>query len=532
MATIVHLFDGAALLYPFVPEPVKKALTYWHRSLEWSREKGKRVVSGEYRRLYSDLPPVLDQPFRAGQPYGSIVSVPTGLVPLVVDTLSKLGAPYSFVDGRTPFPQPTRYDDAVRMLRPFQREGFNAALFSYGGIMQCPTGWGKTHIMAAIVAAFDPAHLQDRHTPLSVAVAPDTETVRQTYAAFRTLLPGRQIGCCMGGATHESDDVVVATMDSMHNIDPAEVGILLVDEVHEAATATRIPKMMAMSKAMKWGFSATPYGRFDGADLTTTSLVGPTVYSRTYAQGIADGALVPIKVFWVTAPVPDVGVDSVHSYQRHDSVVRYGLVRNKGLLKAIVSLLDRIPADMQALCITQLMEQINELHVLAPDIAYVHGTSDAKKLSASRHGRIGAISKTERQRIYEKFRSGELQKVISTGIYQQGVNFPGLEVLVNAGGGGSAIAAGQIPGRASRSIAGKDCSYIVDFWHEWDMVVGKSGRRRPGALHSADCERSEVYASPELGFEQKWVGSIDDLPFLQRTDGEHQEAEKPCEAVH
>ena len=128
------------------------------------------------------------------------------------------------------------------------------------------------------------------------------------------------------------------------------------------------------------------------------------------------------------------------------------------------------------------------------------------------------------------FKNGDIAKVISTTIYQQGVNFPGLSVMINAGGGGSAIAAGQIPGRASRNVAGKDCSYIIDFWHEWDMVVGSNGRRRPGAIHSADCERKEVYESPELGFEQIWVNSIDEIPFLRRND-EQDKVEEPCEAV-
>ena len=529
METIIHLHDGLALLYPFIPEPVKKALTYWHKSLEWDSEKGKRVVSGEYRQLFQKVPAPL-VPAGNGQPYGETISIPYGLVSLVTSKLSSLGIKHRFVDSRTALPQPSLYDEAVEMLRPYQAEGFMSVLFNYGGIMQCPTGWGKTHIMAAIIKSFRHSDLQDRHTPLTVVAAPDKEVVAQTYEAFKELLKDREVGCCMSGSHKDSDDIVVATMDSLQNLDPLEVGLLLVDEVHEAATATRAPKIMAMTKAIKWGFSATPYGRFDGADIATDALVGPTVYSRTYAQGIADGALVPIKVYWVKVPAPDLGVDTVHSYQKHDSVVRYGLVKNKGMLKQIAALLDRIPDSMQTLCITQLLEHVKEIHDVALDVVYVHGTNDAAKMKKSRHGSIDAISKVDRGKIYNRFKSGDITKVISTTIYQQGVNFPNLSVMINAGGGGSAIAAGQIPGRTSRSIAGKDCSYIIDFWHDWDMVVNSSGRRRPGIIHSADCERSEVYGSSELGFEQVWVDSVEDIPFLRR-DNEQKETGKPCEAV-
>lgn len=528
METTIHLHDGVALLYPLVPQPIKSALTYWHRSLEWSPEKGKRVVSGEYRRLFSEIGPGLFLPEETSPT--NAISIPYGLVPLVVENLTKLGLKFNFIDQRTPLPQPSAYDEAVAMLKPYQVEGFNTVLFSYGGIMQCPTGWGKTHIMAALARSFRHSDLMDRHTPLTVVCAPDKEIVLQTYEAFKGLLKDRNVGICMSGSHKESDDIMVVTMDSLQNIDPTEVGVLLVDEVHEAATATRSPKIIAMTKALKWGFSATPYGRFDGADLTTTALVGPTVYCRTYKQGIEDGALVPIKVYWVTVPAPDVGVETVHSYQKRDSIIRYGLLKNRGLLRVIADLLTRIPDSMQTLCITQFLEHVNAIHDLAPDVVYVHGTDDTKKMKKSRHGELGAVSKTDRRKIYDQFKNGDIAKVISTTIYQQGVNFPGLSVMINAGGGGSAIAAGQIPGRASRNVAGKDCSYIIDFWHEWDMVVGSNGRKRPGAIHSADCERKEVYESTELGFEQIWVNSIDKIPFLKDKD-EQNKAEESREAV-
>ena len=63
--------------------------------------------------------------------------------------------------------------------------------------------------------------------------------------------------------------------------------------------------------ARKWGVSATPSGRFDGRDKVIEGLFGPVVYQRTYAQGISDGALVPIKVYWVYAPEPTIGLEKL-----------------------------------------------------------------------------------------------------------------------------------------------------------------------------------------------------------------------------
>lgn len=90
------------------------------------------------------------------------------------------------------------------------------------------------------------------------------------------------------------------------------------------------------------------------------------------------------------------------------------------------------------------------------------------------------------------------------------VDFPALDIVVNASGGGSEIVAKQIPGRASRRSDGKDMAYVVDFVHEWD--VDENGKNGP--LLSSDMSRRRSYR--ELGFEQITVDTIDDLPFMKR----------------
>ena len=94
------------------------------------------------------------------------------------------------------------------------------------------------------------------------------------------------------------------------------------------------------------------------------------------------------------------------------------------------------------------------------------------------------------------------------------VDFPDLDIVINASAGGSDIAAKQIPGRASRKTDGKDKAYVIDFTHDWDWYE-HNGTRKPGPLMASDLARRRSYR--DLGFNQTVVESIDELPFLKNT---------------
>ena len=95
------------------------------------------------------------------------------------------------------------------------------------------------------------------------------------------------------------------------------------------------------------------------------------------------------------------------------------------------------------------------------------------------------------------------------------VDFPTLDIVINASGGGSDIVAKQIPGRASRRADGKDKAYVVDFIHEWDWEESEDGSKKPGPMMASDLARRRSYR--ELGFEQHTVETISELPFIKET---------------
>jgi superfamily II DNA or RNA helicase len=365
--------------------------------------------------------------------------------------------------------------------------------------------------MKAIINGYTAESLKTRGTPLTVVCTPDKDITAKNFRDLKATMPDRQVGLVMSGVKDFSDDVQVITLDSLHLLDPNDVGIIIVDEVHTAASDKRAEALLNFRKAARWGVSATPGGRFDGKDLVTEGLFGPVVYRRSYQEGVQDGALVPITVYWMECPEPHIKLDRYLKFTSRIGRYRHGVLKNNNRNTIIGQLLRDIPATKQILCIMQYLEQMDAIKSFCPpNVEIVHAETDADKLA--QYPSLHAITPADRREIYRRMEAAEIKRVLSTHVYKQGVNFPHLEVVINAGGGGSDIVAKQIPGRESRKTAAKDRSFLIDFWHPWDQITTENNRRVAGPIHKDYQSREKAYS--ELGFEQVWIKDLAQLPLL------------------
>ena len=506
LETTLHFGNGFLRVEPAFPAALPKKLRYWRRTLGWSEAQMRRVATGEYQDLCS-VKTWIDDQQRLNQ---ELMTMP-GFMFRVKQILRDEGWSYRVIDERTPMPKP----DLVRAcqgLRDYQVPMAWTAIMSGGGIVAAATGIGKGRIMKAIADAYTHEDLQARGTPLTVIAAPDQDITAKNFKEMKELLPHREVGLVMAGYNNFSDDIQVITLDSLHRINPDEVGILIVDEVHTAASDKRTDDLLKMRNAARWGVSATPTGRFDGRDLVTEGLFGPVIYQYSFADGVRDGALVPITVYWVKSPEPTIGIERYEKFRMRTAKLRHGLTNNEARNQLVGEIVSRIDPVHQTLCILQYLGHMNALRPHCGDgVEIVHADSDPKKFAGLKN--LYPVSSKERRAIYGRMESGAISKILSTYVYKQGVNFPLLEIVVNAGGGGSEIVAKQIPGRESRRVGSKDRSFLVDFWHPWDTEQDKRKRTVAGPIHRDDQSREKVYN--QLGFEQIWVNSITELPFLK-----------------
>jgi superfamily II DNA or RNA helicase len=489
--TRIRYGDTYVSVSPEWPLQLEKALTYKHKSLTTDPEaegagKYRRKATLETAKLYVEdtsggIPELLTMP---------------GFASLVKAKMAGQGFKVEHVDERSEMPRPVGVLAASALLRPYQLDCLTAAAWSRGGIISCPTGYGKTHVMAALAATFPRGELlRARMAPLTVVVAPTKDIADKNWADFKEILPGRDIGLTHSSKKVESGDIVVCVAASLDNVPLEECGLLIYDEVH---TLTRNKALAALraGKALRYGFSATPTGRYDNADIVVEGVFGPVVYACDYQTAVGHGAIVPLEVLWLEAPEPawwcKGEFDKVKAYRR-------GVWRNQPYNELVARVVGRAPANSQVLCVVDKIAHMDNLLPLMPGAVAVHAETSQKNLSDRGNNNTPAVSFKQRAQIYDDIKHGRTTRVVSTGIYRAGVSFPGLSVLVNAEGMGSEIIAGQLPGRASRTSAGKEKAWIVDFRRSWDL----DNRGNPGLLLRDDMAREAVYK--KIGFNQKKV---------------------------
>ena len=515
MKATLTLGDGYVRVSPY-PETLRKELSYYRRGMEYNEATHKREFRSEKELLYHEEIGVRDD----GTEVSYLFTLP-GFAKRVKDHLAASGWGCEVVDNRTPMPAPN-IDRAFTGLRDYQLELVYNMLMSGGGVLEGSTGLGKSHVIKAICNAYSHESLMLRQTPTIVVAVPDKDITRQNYETLSRLLPDRDVGIVMSGVRKFSDDIQVVTLDSLHLLNHDDVGVVIVDEMHTASADSRSMKLLDFKKARFFGVSATPDGRFDGKDTVAEGIFGPVVATFSYQDGVKAGCLVPLKVLWLDAPEPQMGVENYCKYKKRESRYDYGVHYNLGLNRMVGRIFRDIPDGLQTLGMLQFTQHMEYVlrgcaqeHCM-PLPTQVHAGTDPKKFPPSSFLHVHAVSASERKDLYYSMKSGKTRKAIATSVYRQGVSFDDLRIVINLGGGSSEIASKQIPGRASRKAPGKEIAYIVEFRHPWDTqrVKTKAGYTRevPGPVFKDDVARMRIYES--LGFEQVNLVSERELPWI------------------
>lgn len=506
------LGDGFIKICPF-PETILAKLHYWKRQLVVNERTHRREFKATNELLYQLQTGVGPD----GQPVQACFTLP-GFAKRCKDHLLMCGYEVEVVDGRTPMPPPDMVK-AMTGLREYQYELVYRMLMSGGGVLSGATGLGKTHIIKALCNAYSHEVLMQRGTPTIVVAVPDKDITQKNFDDLTELLPDRKVGLVMSGRRNFSDDIQVITLDSLHLLNAEDVGVLIVDEMHTAASDSRAQELLRFSKARVWGVSATPDGRFDGKDTVAEGIFGPIVATFSYQDGVQAGCLVPVKVFWIDCPEPNIGLDNYSRYKTRDQRYKWGVYNNRSLNNMIGRIFATLPKELQTLGMLQFTKHMEQVLRSCADAGVnpmpvqCHAGTDPAEFPPSSFWHVHAISAKERKEIYERMKNGEVRQAVSTHVWKQGVNFSDLRVVINLGGGGSEIVAKQVPGRASRKIDGKDGAYIIEFRHHWDTVKSpKSNRMVAGPIAKDDAARMRIYGA--LGFEQTRLLNEKELPWM------------------
>jgi len=212
------------------------------------------------------------------------------------------------------------------------------------------------------------------------------------------------------------------------------------------------------SASNRFGFSGTPW-RSDGADVLLTAAFGYNICDIKASDLIDLGWLVPPRISFKDIPQNNK-IGRSWAEVKKEYIVN-NAARNQILIDGTKKLLDM---GRKPLVLFREISHGKALEAMLPaDIKYEIVT--------------GELEVEERDSIRDRFTNGDLDLILASSVYDQGVDLPALDALVLAGGGKSTAKALQRIGRVIRGAPGKTDALVLETWDQ-SHYVGKHSMAR------------------------------------------------------
>lgn len=317
-----------------------------------------------------------------------------------------------YVDGEA---HPIALSEDTWHLRDYQRDAVENFWAGGSGVVVLPCGAGKTIVGAAAMA-------QAQATTLILVT--NTVSARQWKAELlaRTTLTEEEIGE-YSGARKEIRPVTIATYQVMTTkrkgvfphlevFDTRDWGLIIYDEVH-LLPAPIFRFTADIQSRRRLGLTATLI-REDGREGDVFTLIGPKRFDAPWKEVEAQGWIAPADCVEVRVSLPN---DERLVYATAEPDDRYRLSATTPAKHGIVESIVASHPDEQILVIGQYLDQLDEIaeHLGAPTIT-------------------GETSASERQRLFEAFRQGEVRILVVSKVANFSVDLPEASVAVQVSG--------------------------------------------------------------------------------------------------
>ena len=336
----------------------------------------------------------------------------TGLVSYIQDNISAT----QVIDQRT-FPSTDFQVPELSIdLREYQIDYLSTALSERRMIIHSTGGSGKTAIMAALISAL--------RSLKALIIAPGKSVMAQLMVELPTLIPGLDLGQLAGGLDHQC---IIGLAGSLKNLPVDELRkfkVLLVDEAHSCAAQQAHDVIMSVNAAYRFGFTATPTGRSDGADLVVQGLLGRIVELVDRKTLVSDGYIAHTNVNFYRG-----------SWEGNYPVMEDLLIVNNPLRN---NLIKKVVDNSRANSVLILLRRIEHGKIL-------------QEIFGKKSIFISGDSKTElREEARQDIKNGKYKILIASKVLSAGIDIPSLEMGFYVGGGKSIIETNQSSYRVSR----------------------------------------------------------------------------------
>lgn len=358
-------------------------------------------------------------------------------------------------------------------LYDYQAEAVKKMLHTLGGILQAPTGSGKTQMGIALAVRLGQRTLWLTHT---------SDLLNQSKKRAEKYIDSAKIGTITDGKVNLGECITFATIQTMAKLDLSRYadifGTVIVDECHHVVgTPTKMMQFYKVIDSMraryKFGLSATVH-RSDGLIRSTFAILGDV--QAVVTQEDVGSKIVPIGIkprFTENYLTDNCFMpDGTLSYTKTISYLSDSAKRNHLIVDDIT---EEYQKDKHILV---LCHRVEHLRILANRLN-MNGL----------HCELiyGAISEKERERIINDTRSGDNRILLATySLAKEGLDIPILDRLFLTTPQKDYAIVTQSIGRISRSYPGKEEAIVFDYVDD-DRYFLNAYKRRCTHYKKSNC---------------------------------------------
>lgn len=393
---------------------------------------------------------------------------PTGHLHIVTDFLCEEDMPYEIINDRGEDPVCVGVlselcPDMLHgiKLREDQTEAITQAIMNCRGVIHMPTGTGKTEVAIAITK------LLNRPTLFLVN---SKSLLHQTQERFIKRLDsdGEEIGI-IGDNIHAPGTLVtVATVQSFDHMkkrsqkefsqEVRKYQVLIFDECHHASAKTWYTVgTWAHNAYYRFGFSGTPMDRDEIDSMKLMSVTGQTIYKRKTQDAIEDGDLCEIEMEMIE------NKEYVFGFKWQE-VYREGIVYSRARNDLICekAIYHKLKGDKVLILVRHIKHGIN-----------LNGMMQRYPI----HFLYGKHTQEEREAVIHWFNDDGGKILIASGIFDEGIDIPEINVLIVASGGKSDVKTIQRIGRGLRKKLDGGSLKAYDFIDHSEFLLEHSLQR-------------------------------------------------------
>lgn len=414
-------------------------------------------------------------------------------------------------------------------IRPYQVDAWVALqehrdTGAKNALLHMATGLGKTTVAAGDIAAFiENRRSKGQDSPRILFLAHQVELVRQASDRFCLLLPEMTVSKLTSTSDDRNQhaaDIVCATLQSMRNrlseYHQNDFDYVIVDESHHAMANHYNATISHFEPEFRLGVTATPF-RSDEKDLS--ELFGETVYSKDLGSAIAEEWLVKPDYRLQIDDVLEEIVDQEFKSMKELNEVLFSETRNEEVAHIVDEAVQEVDRP--------------KVIIFCRDIAHAEATQRFHSESKTLHS---GVSTEEREKIIDDFKNGELSKIITVDVFNEGVDVPEANILVFLRSTASRTIFEQQLGRGLRPAPHKDKVIVLDFVGTAERLqdlyaLGQDILRKRRSVN--DDDRGDIIAAKPIDDAEEFVRKlgfeftehqIDLLKYIQKVQERFEEA--------